>query len=214
MTPRIDAALCEGLVERAATGDVAAWQALIEALWPHWQRLVRGSGAMGPLARSDDHVHDVLANLVAKLRADGGLRHYPAWRARHPALGFDDWVRIVTANAIRDHLRAYRGSPASDGEKAPSAKRLLNEFTSSTGLERVGFRPPMTDAQTAIQLMAFAESRLPREQHSALRLWLEGASFEEIDEELGLELPDEGRRLVRAAVATLRRTFAPSNEGA
>jgi DNA-directed RNA polymerase specialized sigma24 family protein len=84
----------------------------------------------------------------------------------------------------------------------------LNEFASSPALEDLGVRPPLTAAQTARELIEFARSRLPAEQLALLEAWLEGASFDDMAREHGTTA-DEARKLVRAAVATLRRHFAP-----
>jgi DNA-directed RNA polymerase specialized sigma24 family protein len=115
-------------------------------------------------------------------------------------------MRIVTKNVIRDYAREQLGSRnvASDGL---SSKRLLNEFAYSPALEELGIRPPLTAAQTARELLEFARSRLPPEQLDVLHRWLEGASFEDIAEELG-HTPEVVRKLTRSAVATLRRHFA------
>jgi hypothetical protein len=56
------------------------------------------------------------------------------------------------------------------------------------------------------QLLKYAEQALPEEQCAALALWLKGATDDEIDAELGLAA-GRGRKLMRAAVATLRRRF-------
>lgn len=163
---------------------------------------------MGSLARSHDHVHEVLTRLVEKLARPegGGLHLYAPWRERHPEKTFGDWIRIVVKNQIRDYVREQLGPPrgADDG---PSLKRLLNEFASSPVLEELGVRPPVTAAQTARELLEFARRKLPAEQTRVLGLWLEGASFEEAGGELGLEAA-AAQRLLRAAVATLRREFA------
>jgi hypothetical protein len=66
----------------------------------------------------------------------------------------------------------------------------------------------MTAAQTARQLLEFAREHLPEDQLGALMMWLEGATFEEIAEELGLGEPEAARKTQRAAVAALRRHFA------
>ncbi len=118
---------------------------------------------MGSFARSEDHVNDVLTGLVNRLGRDGGhgLRLYPPWRARNPDKDFADWIRIVTVNVMRRHVREQL-APARGGEALPSRKRLLNEFSQSPAIEELGMRPPVTAAQTAQQLLVFAQERLPR----------------------------------------------------
>jgi hypothetical protein len=49
---------------------------------------------------------------------------------------------------------------------------------------------------------------LPPDQWAALMAWIDGASFAEIEEQLGVREPDGRRKLVRAAIAVLRRHFA------
>jgi DNA-directed RNA polymerase specialized sigma24 family protein len=205
---------CEALADRAADGDPASLNAFLAALCPAWDILVRGSPAMGRLRRSDDHVSDVVTGLIEKFsRGDGHrLRQHRSWRAQHPDKTFEDWMHIVVANVVRDHMRSVLGETRSPSEPGkPSRKRLLNEFANAPALERLGARPPMTEAQTARQLLEFARERLPADQHGALMRWLEGETFEEIEAKLGL--PSEAsEKLVRAALATLRRHFRAVDE--
>jgi RNA polymerase sigma factor (sigma-70 family) len=208
----VDFARCEELADRASRGDDGAWKELVERLWPHVRALVRDSRAMSARRRSEDEVRDVVTRLFHKLGASNGrgLRLHFSWRERHPDKTFEDWLRIATKNALRDHLRERLGSrrsAAGDTPDEPSVKRLLNELATWTGLDDVGVRPPITNAQTARQLLEFARDRLPPDQHRALTAWLTGDSFEEIGASLG-GATEDARRLVRAAIATLRRHFA------
>ena len=205
--------LCEKLAERAASGDASAGRPLVEHLWPVWVEMVRGSRSLGELGRSDDHVHDVIARLVEKIgRADGrGLRLYAPWRERNPEKTFEDWIRIVTKNTVRDYVRKQLG-PRRPPPGVSSLKRLLDEFASSPLLEELGVRPPLTAAQTAREPAEFARTRLPTDQLRLLGAWLEGASFDDMARETGMSA-DDAKKLVRAAVATLRRHFAPDEHG-
>jgi hypothetical protein len=117
-------------------------------------------------------------------------------------------MHIVVANAIRDHVRTTLGESKAPRTDALSVKRLLNEFAASPALKELGVRPPITAAQTARQMLEFAERRLPPDQYLALTHWIDGASFAEIEAELGEAAPGQAQRLVRAAVATLRRHFS------
>jgi hypothetical protein len=207
----VDWDVCEALAARGAEGDVHARRDLVEKLLPVWIGLTRGSRAMASLSRSEDDVHDVVLRLVEKLNCGGErmLERYRPWREQHPEKTFEDWMGIVVANTIRDHLRerlAPTRAPASPEE--PSVKRLFNEFACSRALAQLGHRPAMTAAQTARQLLEFAQARLPPDQYGALVHWIDGATFTEIEQELGMEEPEGGRRLVRAAIAVLRRHFA------
>lgn len=69
-------------------------------------------------------------------------------------------------------------------------------------------RPPMTAAQTARELIEFARAHLRADQFTGLTRWMDGADLGEIAAELALPDPDEARKLVRSAVAVLRREFA------
>lgn len=207
---RIDPLLCEALIARVTTGDAKAWQSLVAHLWPVLFKIVAASPSMGPLGRSEDDVRTVLTRLFERLsRGDGrALMLYGAWRAQHTDKTFEDWIRIVTANVVRDHLREVLADAAAFED--PSVKRLLNEFAACPALAALAVRPPITNAQTARQLLEFAEQRLPPDQHRALVLWLEGASFSEIGTELGLAGEQLASNLVRAALAVLRRAFSES----
>ncbi|HEX6766990.1 MAG TPA: hypothetical protein VF103_15950, partial [Polyangiaceae bacterium] len=205
----LDVELCETLAARAAAGDAAASKALVEHLWPVWVDMVRGSRSLGELGRSEDHVHDVVARLVEKIgRPDGrGLRLYAPWRERNPGKTFEDWIRIVTKNAVRDYLRKKLG-PRRPASGEPSMKRLLNEFASSPLLDDLGVRPPLTAAQTARELAEFAKNKLSAEQFRALGAWLEGASFEDMAKGTDTT-PEDAKQRVRAAGAIRRRHFVP-----
>lgn len=214
----IDDALCEALVARACAGDEEVWKELTLHLWPHWNALVRGSRAMGNMAKSDDHVANVLTDLVDKLGTDGGraITLFPRWKSEHPGKTFSDWTRIVTSYAVTDYVRQALGRRARTNEEAlPSIKRLLNELATAPESEAVfgAHRPPMTAAQTARQLLDYAERVLPADQFKALAQWLDGAAFEEMVESGACKDPESAKKLVRAAVAALRRRFAPSAPG-
>lgn len=208
----------EPIARRAAGGDAGAFKQLMAALWDPCVALVRGSAAMKGLAANDDDAREVVTRLMSKLERDGHrtLSLYVDWASRHPEKTFGDWLRITVANVARDYSRERRGNqartPASPKDGAvPSAKRLLNDLARSLPLE-LGARPPMTDAQTARQLLEFARTRLPEGQLTALEGWLQGASYELIAEDLKLSGADEAKRLIRAAVAVIRRQFGADGD--
>lgn len=197
----------EPLARRVAAGDAAAFRPLFEALWEPCLRLVRAKSALRPA--NEDDAREVVTRVMGKLEQDDhrALRLYVEWAERHPDKDFADWIKIAVANAVRDYVRERRGASGADAPGSPSAKRLLNELANSLPIDDVGFRPPVTDAQTARQLLEFARGSLPDDQRAALEDWLLGASYEAIAEGRGLPDADAGKRLVRAAVAVLRRRY-------
>lgn len=206
MAKELDLARCEALVAASCDGDEDAWRELVEILWPTWIALVRGSRTMGSLARSEDHVNDVVARLVEKLspRGGGALGLYAAWREGAPGKDFGDWLRIVTANTVTDFVRHALGRSKTRDPDLPSAKRLLNEFSASPAIDEVGgLRPAYTAAQAARQLLDFARARLSAEQFAALVSWLQGGEADEPEGDA-----EQAKKRVRAAIAVLRRQFA------
>ncbi len=192
----IDLRLCEDLLRRGIAGDDQACRALSEHLNPIWLKWIRADRRMRSFAYSDDHVKNVALKLNEKvLKPHGrGLYTYAPWRETNPGKTFEDWIRIVTANTIISYVRKQIGSGVR--AEGPSPKRLLNDFATSAGLDEVGARPKMTDAQMAQQLLRYARDKLPADQFRALSQWLQDSRVED--------------GLVRAAVARLRRQFRPS----
>lgn len=205
--PVVDWSALEQLARRAVAGDAAARHSLVWSLWPEWERLLRASAAMGRYGRSEDHVRTVAMHLVEKVGSVKSLTSYLAWRDRNADRGFADWIRIVTTNAARDHVRRTMREPA-ERESDLDRTALLNDFASSPRPEGLSVRQPITVAQTARQLLDLARARLDRPRMDALERWIEGCDFDDIARELGLDSTDDAKKLVRAAVATLRREFA------
>lgn len=203
----------EALARRAVAGEAGVFRALMAALWDPCLALARASRVMR--SSNEDDAREVVTELMAKLERDEhrALKLYVDWAGRHPDKGFADWIKITLANVVRDHARERRGGEVGQTPEGVSAKRLLNELAQTLPLEDLGVRPPVTDAQTARQLLEFARGRLAEGQLSALHDWLQGKSYDAIAGDLALESPQEAKRLVRAAVAVLRRQFgAPDGD--
>lgn len=218
--PGFDGATCERLLADVRSTTDAAWKQLVALLWPELARLVRRSRGMTVLAGSEDHVRNATLLVLEKLGKHdcrAAQLHRP-WRDAHPGATLDDWLRIVTTNVVRDYVREQSGRVArrkaesprepAPGDAEPVNKRLLHSLATllpdDDDLPRVSALSA-TSEQAARQLAAWAESRLPEEQLTALSAWLEGASFEEMAGELSLADAAAARKLVRAAVASLRR---------
>jgi DNA-directed RNA polymerase specialized sigma24 family protein len=213
----LDLAACDRWIECSRAGDEAAFRALVEHVYPFALRSVKRNRAMGSLAKSEDHVNNVMLALVDKLSASGGRAAlaFPSWLAENEGKTFVDWLRIVISFTVRDYVRTVLGRSAQRDPDMPSVKRLLNELTSSPASDDVfgAVRPPLTMAQTARQLLDFASAELPAEQMRALSMWLDDIDFGDIEEALGLADEDAARKLVRAGIATIRRRFAVPASG-
>jgi DNA-directed RNA polymerase specialized sigma24 family protein len=208
MTPGWDPARAEELAHAATEGHRAAFSALSAHLWPEIVSLVGSSRSMSA-RRDEDSVREVATRVLEKLERNdrAALRQLAAWQGRHPDKTFSDWLRIVVTNAARDYLRERRGAANPNG-MGPTSKQLLNECAVALATDELSTRPPFTAAQAARQILTFAQARLPDDQLEALAQWLTGSTFEDMARGLGGCDPASVKQLVRAAIATLRRTFA------
>lgn len=207
----------EKLVPLITGGDAIAWKQWMDLVWPYLVESAYRNRSLKNLPGLDDHAAEVASRVIERLKRDNfrPFTLYFSWKAQHPDKQFDDWLRIVLGNVARDYLREVFGrtdpkQEKKDGEQAPNPRKLLAAYAIHESLENMGNRPPMTAQQTALQLMEYAQSRLPGDQAQALKLWLEGASFEEIEDESSPE-SRPGADLVRSAVASLRRAFRGEN---
>lgn len=204
--PLADAAV---LADRIAAGEAELFPTLVEQIWEPCLRLVGGSRAMRGLQAGEDDVREVATRVLTRLSRDEhrALRLYGPWQAANLDKSFADWLKILVANVVRDFAREQRGSEQLQMPGEPSVKRLLNHFASTLPLDELGARPAMTDAQTARELLEFAKHHLRADQLGALERWLEGSTFDDIAASQALDHADGARKLVRSAVATLRRKF-------
>lgn len=215
MIPRLDdsgLAALAGYVPRVVGGDDAAWKELVVQLEPHLIALLRRSRTLGPMRHNVDDCRAVMISVLERLKKDNyrGLRLFQPWVAANPGKDFGDWIRIVTVNMARDHVSSRLGAAERADDEPPRNKRMLNTLASLLPTDddhRLAFRPAMTSDQLARELMEYAARALDPVQLRALNLWIEGASFEELAAELDLPRPQDATRLVRAALARLRRHF-------
>lgn len=199
-------------VPRIVGGDSAAWTQLITELEPRLVELLRRSRTLGPLRHNVDDCRAVMVSVLERLNRDDfrALRLFEPWAKAHPGKDFGDWIRIVTANLARDHVSSRLGH-AKHGDDEPALnKRMINTLASllpGDDDQRLAFRPSITAGQLARELLDYAARALGPAQLLALRRWMDGASFDEIAAELGLATPRAADKLVRAALARLRRRF-------
>lgn len=211
-----DLATLAGYVPRVVVGDTSAWHELVARLEPQLLRLLRRSRALGPLRRNLDDCRTVMLNVLERLKKDDyrGLRLFQLWADANPGKDFGDWIRIVATNVARDHVSSRLGS-AGRGTDEPLNKRMLNTLASllpEDDDQRLAFRPLMTNVQLARELLEYAARALDPAQFLALRRWLDGSSFDELAAELGLASPRDADKVVRAALAKLRRQFGDQDD--
>jgi hypothetical protein len=205
-------------VPRVVGGDGAAWQELVTRLEPLLIELLRRSRTLGPMRHSVDDCRTVMISVLERLSKDDyrGLRLFRPWADAHPGKDFGDWIRIVTVNLARDHVSSRLGVAERADDDVPINKRMLNTLASRLpggDDERIGFRPSMTEAQHVRELLEYAARALEPDQFRGLRGWMDGASFAELAAELGLTGPRDADKLVRAALARLRRHFGDQRDG-
>ena len=200
------------LVRALLTGQADAWNALVTALHPQIELIVASSHSMGPLRSSEDHRRNATTNVLDKLarndyRALALLEH---WLAANPGKTIDDWLRIVVTNVVREYVTRQLGgsSPSDDGSNKRWFHTLASAFSEDDANDSA-LRPPVTDQQTALEILEFAARHLPGDQMRALGAWLQQHDFAEIGRIAGLTVEHArgGERLVRAALARLRREF-------
>lgn len=203
---RMDELHLEDLVARAARGDADAWLALWEHVEPWLDRLVGSPRFLGRLGQRDDDRSNIVLEVMARLHADHchRLKLYVETRAANPRLGFHSWLRVVAKRVGVDYLRAHQNYLDRRRERVARAGEWVEAGTLPSQSKLPGERPPMTNRGTALELLRYAAAAVPEPQLSALELWTQGASFEDIDRELGVTDAD---KLVRAAIERLRRRF-------
>jgi hypothetical protein len=197
------------LIRVILAGQEGAWTALVTVLHPRIDAIVRASHSLGPLRAADDHCRTAATNVLAKLarnqyRALSLVEH---WLVARPDKAFDDWLTIVCTNVVREYVGQQLGQRRDDG----SNKRWLHTLAAALpeGDDTPAVRAPLTDLRMASEIMQFAAEHLPVEQVTALSAWLQQRDFAEIGKIAGLsdEHARGGERLVRAALARLRREF-------
>jgi hypothetical protein len=212
MSSESDLAALAAHVPRVVGGDASAWNELVVRLEPLLIQLLQRGRTLGPLRHNIDDCRAVMITVLERLRRDDfrSLRLFPPWADANPGKDFGDWIRIVTVNIARDHVSARLGEAARSEDDAPLNKRMLNTLASMLPGDddhRLAFRPSMTNVQMARELLEYAARSLESTQLRALRRWMDGASHDEVARELGLASARDADKLVRAALARLRRHF-------
>ena len=205
-------------VPRVVGGDGAAWRELATRLEPLLIEFLRRGRTLGPMRHNVDDCRAVMTSVLERLSKDDyrGLRLFRPWAEAHPGKDFGDWIRIVTVNLARDHVSSRLGVAERADDDVPFNKRMLSSLAArlpDAEDERIGFRPSMTQTQLARELLEYAARALDPDQFHALRRWMDGAGFAELAAELGPAGPRDADKLVRAALARLRRHFGDESDG-
>jgi DNA-directed RNA polymerase specialized sigma24 family protein len=193
----------EQLARRSVAGDRRGWHGFWCAVDPFFDSVAGRWRLTGVLAAREDERRNIVVRALGLLHEDGfrRLRDLLALleeRAGSPRA----WLSVFAANTAVSYVRAH-GDNLAAGDAAPRWATFL-PLTE----EIQEHLPASLRAHAAAEarlLAARAAERLREDQRQAVALWLTAHSFAEIAAALGL--PDAGaaERLVRAAVALLRK---------
>jgi DNA-directed RNA polymerase specialized sigma24 family protein len=198
----------EEIVARVIKADPSAWMSLFTKYGPIVSAIARTNRSMGSYRGSEDDVRNVMAQVFERLRRDDyrALRTFAPWREKNAGKSFNDWITIVTVNVIRNYITGKLGAPRAD---KTSAKQMVNTFADALKVDgdEPLVRPQMTNRETANQILEYARDHLAEDQMAVLAGWLEGSSFDELAAELHLGDARAADKLLRSALAKLRRQF-------
>ncbi len=208
----VNEAQLEVLVAQAAEGDTAAWRALWEDMEPWLEKVVAHPSFLGRVGQRDDDRSNILLEVMARLHADGfqRLKLYVETRRTSPKLKFRTWLRVVAKRVGIDYLRGHQNyvDRRRDPNRGSTPGQWIEPGTLPSQSKLPGERPPMTNHGTALEMLRYATGVVPEPQLSALELWIQGTSYEEIARELELDGGASGaEKLVGAVIERLRRRF-------
>jgi DNA-directed RNA polymerase specialized sigma24 family protein len=149
---------------------------------------------------------------MARLHSRGFLRLklYVETQRTSPHLKFKTWLRVVAKRVGIDYLRGHQNyvDRRRDPNRGSTPGQWIEAGTLPSSSNLPGERPPMTNRGTALEMLRYAAGVVPEPQLSALELWTQSASYEDIARELAIAGGAESaERLVRAAIERLRRRF-------
>ncbi len=208
----VDEVQLEVLVERAARGEAVAWRELWEDVEPWLEKVVGSPRFLGRVGQREDDRSNIMLEVMARLHSDGfhRLKLYVETRHSTPQLKFKTWLRVVAKRVGIDYLRGHQNyiDRRRDPNRGSTPGQWVEPGTLPPHSELAGERPPMTNRGTALELLRYAAGSVPEPGLSALELWTQSASFEDIARELEIEGGAGGaEKLVRAAIERMRRHF-------
>ncbi|HEU4732232.1 MAG TPA: hypothetical protein VFT22_30265 [Kofleriaceae bacterium] len=196
------------ILRQVLRGDQVAWMRLFSRHGPVVERIARTNRSMGSYRESEDDVRNVMTRVFERLRRDDyrALRTFYGWRDQNPNKTFPDWLTIVTVNVIRNYISAKLGARNKGGT---SIKQLINTLADALPPDggKLSTRPHITTKEAAQRILEFARDHLANDQFSVLAAWLAGTSFGDMVSEIQLTDAKTAERLLRAALARLRRQF-------
>lgn len=201
------------LVIDAASGNEAAWWLLWEQVEPKLERILQNPRVTGRLSGNVDDVRNILVAVMEKL-LDQDRRRLKSYleKKSNKKGGFPAWLAVVTKRVAIDYMRAhddYVDKRRTRGEESAAGMWVIpGELPNDSQL--FGHRPPVTDRGSALALLRYAYSSLPKDQMAALEMWILNKSYGEIAESLQMESPEAANKMVRAALERLRRRFRES----
>ncbi len=216
MADRTSDSILEELVADAVDGDQRAWGTLWQALEPRLLGLIRRPQFSGPLSARDDDCRNIALAVMARLRDDDyrRLRGYLEAKRTKPGLKLMPWLIVMTKRVTIDYLRSSDQyvDRRRDADASAPGQWIDNEPLPPPSRSG-GQRPPFTRRGTAREILSYCGHELATDQRAALELWTEGASSDDIASALALPDANAATRLVRAALARLRRHFRDADSG-
>lgn len=208
----VDEVQLEALVESAARGDAAAWRALWEEVEPWLEKVIGNPRFLGRVGQREDDRSNIMLEVMARLHSDAfhRLKLYVEIRQTTPQLKFKTWLRVVAKRVGIDYLRGHQNyiDRRRDPNRGSTPGQWVEPGTLPPHSELGGERPPMTNRGTALEMLRYAAGSVPEPGLTALELWTQSASYEDIARELDIEGGAGGaEKLVRAAIERLRRRF-------
>ncbi len=193
----------------ACSGNEAAWWILWEQMEPRLLRLFQNPRNTGRMSSNEDDVRNMLVALMEKLREKDSKRLRDFLEKHEGELErFEGWLVVVAKRVAIDYMRGHHDYVDRRREiNASSAGKWLIPVELPSDSQLVGNRPQVTSRGSALTLLRYAYDTLPKEQMTALELWILGRPYDEIATELAMSSAADASRAVKAGLERLRRRF-------
>jgi RNA polymerase sigma-70 factor (ECF subfamily) len=203
VAPAAASSISSTLLERLKAGDQEAWRRWANLFGPVLYHWCRKSGLQASDAA--DVVQEVLISVVANLRG---------FDRSHPGDTFTGWVRTITRNKIRDHLRRRARQPTAPGGST-AQERLQHLPQPSQPADRFAEEAAVDDLASDVERCLLCRAALDLIQHDFTastwqafwRTAVDGQEAAAVGRELGLTKEAVRRAKFRVA-KRLRRELA------